>query len=89
MKILASTLSAAGHINATIGLCQALQERGHQIYFVVESDFIGQLYKFDFEKILLRPKDDAKKTATNSATKTENPFKKWLCNSKKQEYFPT
>lgn len=80
MKVFAYTMSAAGHMNSVIGLAQALQERGHQIYFAVEPAFAGQLAKFGFEEIVLQlspPGRDNQPKENDQALNqmAENPIK--------------
>lgn len=71
MKIVASSLQAAGHMNAVIGLCQALCERDHQIYFVIESGYSGKLKQYGFEEIVL----ESKSKSSDQTDQTQNPVK--------------
>ncbi|KAI2797952.1 hypothetical protein BLOT_013861 [Blomia tropicalis] len=55
MKILFFAVDAAGHLNACVGLAQALVERGHKVKFLLNESFKGQFGKFGFDEMLLKP----------------------------------
>lgn len=53
LKIFIHSMDGQGHLNATLGIAQALAKRGHQVIFLVNNAFKGQFAKFGFEEILL------------------------------------
>ena len=46
-------MDAVGHINACVGLAQALAKRGHSIYFLTNPSFAGTFEKSGFNEIIL------------------------------------
>lgn len=54
LKILVAPMFGVGHVNATIGIAQSLKERGHQVVYVLDQSFEGQLVKYGFEEEILR-----------------------------------
>ena len=46
-------MEGVGHVNATIGIAEALKDRGHRIVYVVLNSFEGKLKKYGFEEELL------------------------------------
>ncbi|XP_054163836.1 NDP-glycosyltransferase YjiC-like [Oppia nitens] len=53
LNILVSVMDGVGHVNACIGLSQALQKRGHKITFVIEKAYKGKLAEFGFEEEII------------------------------------
>src|SRR5699024_1793295 len=61
LKILIHSLDGAGHLNACIGLAQALASRGHQVIFAINAAFTDQLsVQFGFDTISLKLSPKAK-----------------------------
>ena len=54
LKIFFFSVDGAGHLNACVGMAQALAKRGHQIIFLLNDANAGQYIKFGFEEILLK-----------------------------------
>ncbi|CAG2121264.1 unnamed protein product, partial [Medioppia subpectinata] len=52
LTILFAPVEGVGHVNACIGLAEALQSRGHDIVFVVDQTFKGKLSPFGFTEEL-------------------------------------
>ena len=50
LTILVAPIGAIGHVNATIGIAETLQSRGHRIVFVVDQSFKGKFIKRGFEE---------------------------------------
>ncbi|KAJ6220735.1 hypothetical protein RDWZM_006547 [Blomia tropicalis] len=71
LKIFIYPCDGAGHINATVGVAQALVERGHKIFLLLNSAFEAQYLPFGFEQILLK-KSEKPVEQTDSK---QNPFK--------------
>ena len=62
-------MEGVGHVNATIGIAEALRDRGHRIVYVVSKSFEGKLKKYGFEEELLINKETEKmKPGENGAT---------------------
>jgi len=53
LTILFVPLDGVGHVNACIGVAEALKERGHQIVFAINESWRGRLKKYGFEEELL------------------------------------
>ena len=53
LTILVAPMEGVGHVNATIGIAEALRDRGHRIVYVVAKSFEGRLKKYGFEEELL------------------------------------
>ena len=53
LTILVAPMEGVGHVNATIGIAEALRDRGHRIVYVVLNSFEGKLKKYGFEEELL------------------------------------
>ncbi|XP_027197758.2 NDP-glycosyltransferase YjiC-like [Dermatophagoides pteronyssinus] len=58
LKIFFQACDGIGHINACIGLAQALANRGHRITFLNNRNFIGTFLKYGFDEIILDDGDD-------------------------------
>ena len=56
LKVFIYAVDGAGHLNACVGMAQALQTRGHRIIFLLNSAFKGQYSNFGFDEILLEVK---------------------------------
>jgi len=53
LTILFYPLPAVGHVNASIGLAEALRDRGHKIVFAIDRAWTGKLAMYGFiEEIL-------------------------------------
>ncbi|KAH9400338.1 hypothetical protein TYRP_001903 [Tyrophagus putrescentiae] len=65
---------STGHINACVGLAEALVKRGHSVLFLLNSAHKGNFAKFGFDEYLL---ERAKSTSQNEPPSTEqvNPVK--------------
>ena len=63
LTILVAPMEGVGYVNATIGIAEALRDRGHRIVYVVLNSFEGKLKKYGFEEELL----------TNNETKDMKP----------------
>ncbi|XP_027206131.2 NDP-glycosyltransferase YjiC-like [Dermatophagoides pteronyssinus] len=59
MKIFFMPMDGVGHINACVGMAQALAKRGHQIYFLTNPMFAGSYSKHGFQEFVLQ--SDVKK----------------------------
>lgn len=71
-------MDGTGHLNACVGLAQALFERGHRITFLLNAAFKGQFAKFGFEEILLfdrTPQTDKSDPSVKSVEESVNPVK--------------
>ncbi|KAJ6220734.1 hypothetical protein RDWZM_006546 [Blomia tropicalis] len=71
LKIFIYPCDGAGHINATVGVAQALVERGHKIFLLLNSAFEAQYSSFGFEQILLKKSEQP----TEQTDSKQNPFK--------------
>ncbi|OTF77865.1 UDP-glucuronosyltransferase-like protein, partial [Euroglyphus maynei] len=56
LKIFIYTVDGVGHVNACIGLGQALLNRGHEVYFLCSLMFAGTLAKYGFKEIVFTTK---------------------------------
>ena len=54
LKIFFFAIDGIGHLNACVGMAQALAQRGHTITFLLNEGFKGQFAKYGFEEILLK-----------------------------------
>ena len=45
LKIFVHSVDGAGHLNASVGMAQALVKRGHKIQFLLNDAFKGQFAK--------------------------------------------
>lgn len=80
LKILFFSPDAYGHINPCIGVAKQLQERGHEIIFIIKPSFIGKLKEYGFKEEILQiqsqiDKDSAK---DNSENKQSFHMKKFM-----------
>ena len=72
LKILFNPCDGLGHINACIGLAQALQLRGHRIYFFTNKQMAGQYRdRYGFEEFILHNNNESIDTI-ESATDDDN-----------------
>nr|XP_027201444.1 uncharacterized protein LOC113795461 [Dermatophagoides pteronyssinus] len=55
-KIFIYSVDGVGHLNASIGLGQALLNRGHEIYFLCTLMFVDMIKKYGFKEIVLTTK---------------------------------
>ena len=46
-------MDGTGHLNACVGMAQALEKRGHKIVFLFNAAFKGQYSHFGFQETLL------------------------------------
>ena len=60
LTILVAPMEGVGHVNATIGIAEALRDRGHRIVYVIASSYEGKLKKYGFEEELLINNEEAK-----------------------------
>ena len=56
LTILFAPIDAVGHVNACIGLAEALKDRGHRIVFLVSKPYSGQLFSYGFEEEIFEMK---------------------------------
>ena len=56
LKIFIYSADGVGHINACVGLGQAMVNRGHEVYFLCSLMFAGTLKKYGFHEIILTTK---------------------------------
>lgn len=68
-------MDGTGHLNACVGLAQALARRGHEITFLLNAGFAGQFRKFGFEEILLKTREQELKQQEAKEEALENPIK--------------
>lgn len=69
LTILFAPMEGVGHVNACIGLAEALHSRGHKIVFVVVQEFKGKLSSYGFHEELLEveeQKEDLKPGENNA-----------------------
>ena len=74
LKIFVYAVDGIGHLNACVGVAQALAQRGHSITFLVNEGFKGQFEKYGFIEILLKKSAPPTKDGEAPA-KPENPVK--------------
>lgn len=48
-------MNGLGHINACHGLCDELRDRGHEVTFILNTDFKGQLSKYGYKEHIVPP----------------------------------
>ena len=73
LKILFFSPDAYGHINPCVGVAKQLQERGHEIIFIIKPSFIGKLKEYGFKEEILQIKlQIGKDSAKNSSEKKES-----------------
>ncbi|KAH7636897.1 hypothetical protein HUG17_7103 [Dermatophagoides farinae] len=72
LKIFFCSVDGVGHINACIGMAQALAKRGHQIYFLNNRNFISLFEKFGFNEIVLGLKSAASDKSAENKVIDEN-----------------
>nr|XP_027195941.1 uncharacterized protein LOC113790467 [Dermatophagoides pteronyssinus] len=73
LKILFNPCDGLGHINACIGLAQALQLRGHRIYFFTNKQMAGQYRdRYGFEEFILHNSNNESIDTNESATDDDN-----------------
>ena len=70
LKIFIHTMDGCGHINASIGIGQALAKRGHRVIGLLNIAFAGQFTIYGLEEILLTRNPKVSKTPV-----PENPVK--------------
>ena len=67
LRIFFYSIEATGHLNATIGIAQALQNRGHEVLFFISPNTAQSVAKFNIPiyelKSSISPEEDAKNTA--------------------------
>jgi UDP:flavonoid glycosyltransferase YjiC (YdhE family) len=68
LTILFAPIDAVGHVNACIGVAEALKERGHRVVFAINHSWNGKLKKYGFEEeLIINPDRDP----------NEDPAKYW------------
>lgn len=79
LKIYIFTLDGIGHMNACLGIAQALAARGHSVTFLFNEKMAGSFSRYGFEEILLkeRAKPNAKPASAKVQETPENPLKTW------------
>jgi len=75
LKIFFHAMDGIGHLNACVGLSQALAKRGHRIYFLVNDAFKGQYAKYGFDEILLHQAKSKGPEESEGQTEKKNPVK--------------
>ena len=50
-------MEGVGHVNATIGVAEALKDRGHRLVYVITKPYEGKLVKYGFEEEVLENKE--------------------------------
>lgn len=73
LAILVAPMFGVGHVNATIGIAQCLQERGHRVVYVLDQSFERQLTKYGFEEEILREPAKANGEANGNRKAGEEP----------------
>ncbi|OTF75989.1 hypothetical protein BLA29_011531, partial [Euroglyphus maynei] len=70
-------MDGIGHINACVGMAQALAKRGHQIYFLTNPMFAGSYSKHGFKEFVLQSDIKQQMLGGNGdkKDKKEHPFK--------------
>ena len=53
LKIFIHAMDGSGHMNACVGVAQALVKRGHKVSFLLNAAFAGQFAKFGFDEVVL------------------------------------
>lgn len=69
LKILFYCLDAWGQINPCIGVAEQLQQRGHEIIFMLKPTFKGKLLKYGFKEEVLKVQEDDKISEENGDEK--------------------
>ncbi|KAJ6223919.1 hypothetical protein RDWZM_002464 [Blomia tropicalis] len=79
LKIAFHSMDGAGHLNACLGLAQALAKRNHQIIFLLNSANAGKFSKYGFDEYLLKEatKPKSEDISSPEEEKQENPVKKF------------
>jgi UDP:flavonoid glycosyltransferase YjiC (YdhE family) len=54
LTILFVPIDGIGHVNACIGIAEALKERGHKIIFAISKSWNEKLVKYGFEEELMK-----------------------------------
>lgn len=65
LKILFYCLDAWGQINPCVGVAEQLQQRGHEILFMLKPTFKGKLFKYGFKEEILKVQEDNKTSEKN------------------------
>ena len=52
LNILFFSIEGTGHMNACIGVAQALKDAGHRIQFAISDQWKGKLVKYGFEEVV-------------------------------------
>lgn len=71
LKIFFMPMDGVGHINACVGMAQALAKRGHQIYFLSNPMFAGTYEKHGFKEIVLQSDVKQKMLETTNDEKSD------------------
>ena len=66
-KIFIYSVDGVGHLNASIGLGQALLNRGHEIYFLCTLMFVDMIKKYGFKEIVLTTKQHEQANNNNKS----------------------
>src|SRR5699024_11115496 len=75
LKIFFYSMDGLGHLNACIGMAQALAKRGHSIHFMLNEVFQGNVRKFGFDEILLRNRPNDKVSSNSEEEAKSNIIK--------------
>lgn len=61
LTVLVVPMEGMGHVNATLGVSQALKDRGHRVVYVITKPYEGQLVKYGFEEEVIENKEQENK----------------------------
>ncbi|RWS27712.1 glycosyl transferase-like protein [Leptotrombidium deliense] len=64
LTVLCISISATGHVNATIGIGCALRKRGHRVVYAAERSYEGFYEKYGFEEKIYDEKENQDKVVS-------------------------